>query len=184
MEVKCLELRDAATFIPVICIRPVPDNEAQRYLLCRDGYTGGASESCIIMIDAQCRGASHDPYSWWGRTKRIAHLFIARHWHELLDGDVIDIEFILGYSQTKKVSERDVELFRRTVSDNIGPARVIIANCSYALRRTLSAGERRDLLKDNTGWSNELISAIVDEIDNPQSSLDVSGVTDGGTGSA
>ena len=30
MEIKCLELRDSMTFIPVICIRPVPENEAQR----------------------------------------------------------------------------------------------------------------------------------------------------------
>ena len=35
MEVKCLEIRDDGTFIPVICVRPVPDNEAQRYLLRR-----------------------------------------------------------------------------------------------------------------------------------------------------
>jgi hypothetical protein len=40
MEVKALEVRDAGTFCPVICIRPVPTNEGQRYLLRRDGYTG------------------------------------------------------------------------------------------------------------------------------------------------
>src|SRR5262249_38427507 len=62
MEIKCLELRDSMTFIPVICIRPVPENDAQRYLLRRDGYRGDSSEPCIIMIDAQCRGVAYDPY--------------------------------------------------------------------------------------------------------------------------
>ena len=107
MEVKCLEIRDAGTFVPVICIRPVPDNEAQRYLLRRDGYRGNDEEGCIILIDAQCRGVSYDPYDWPHdpRTKPRAHLYIAEHWAKLKDGDVIDVEFILGERATKKVSE-------------------------------------------------------------------------------
>lgn len=107
MEVKCLELRDRMTFIPVICIRPVPDNEAQRYLLRRDGYAGNDSEGCIIMIDAQCRGVAYDCYDWEDRrTKGTAHNFIDQHWHELADGDVIDVQFILGETDKPKVSER------------------------------------------------------------------------------
>jgi hypothetical protein len=108
MEVKCLELRDAGTFIPVICIRPTPDNERQRYLLQRDGYRGDDREGCIIMIDAQCRGVSYDPHNWPRdpRTKRNAHIYIQEHWYELSDGDVIDVEFILGITATPKISER------------------------------------------------------------------------------
>jgi hypothetical protein len=107
MQVKCLEIRDDGTFIPVICIWPVPENDAQRYLLRRDGYRGDDSEGCIIMIDAQCRGAAYDCYDWPRdtRTKPVAHDYIARHWHELHDGDVIDVEFIRGEKPTKKVSE-------------------------------------------------------------------------------
>jgi hypothetical protein len=108
MEVKCLEIRDSNTFVPVICIRPVPDNEAQRYSLRRDGYRGNEEEHCIIMIDAQCRGCSYDPYNWPRdpRTKPHAHAYIEQHWHELKDGDVIDVEFILGETASPKVSER------------------------------------------------------------------------------
>lgn len=108
MEVKCLELRDHMTFVPVICLRPVPDNEAQRYLLRRDGYVGDDREHCIIMIDAQCRGVAYDPYAWPAnsRTYRVAHDYIERHWAELKDGDVIDVEFILGETDTCKGSER------------------------------------------------------------------------------
>lgn len=105
MKVKCLEIRDRATFIPVICIEPVADNDRQAYLLRRDGYIGGG-ESCIIMIDSGCRGVANDPYDWPGRTKRAAHNWIQDNWSSLADGDVVDIEFILGESTTKKVSER------------------------------------------------------------------------------
>src|SRR5215471_6936814 len=112
MEIKCLELRDRGTFIPVICIRPVPDNEAQRYLLRRDGYRGDDTERCIIMIDAQCRGVAYAPYDWRDRrTKGNAHAYIEQHWHELKDGDVVDVAYVLGETKERKVSERE-EMFR------------------------------------------------------------------------
>jgi hypothetical protein len=106
VDVKCLEIRDANTFIPVICVRPVAENEAQRYLLRRDGYRAD-TERCIIMIDAQCRGVAYDPYDWTKDTptKRTAHAYIEAHWAELQDGDVIDVEFILGETAAPKVSE-------------------------------------------------------------------------------
>lgn len=108
MEVKCLEIRDAMTFIPVICIRPVADNEEQRYLLRRDGYRANFEERCIIYIDAQCRNVAYDCYDWPAnpRTHRVAHNYIAEHWQELADGDVVDVEFILGLTAAPKVSER------------------------------------------------------------------------------
>jgi hypothetical protein len=108
MEVKCLELRDRNTFIPVICIRPVPDNDAQRYLLQRDGYRGDDSEQCIIMIDAQCRGVAYDPYDWTKdrRTKFVAHDFIRFNWSSLKDGDVVDVQYILKETTQPKLSER------------------------------------------------------------------------------
>jgi hypothetical protein len=108
MEIKCLEIRDAMTFIPVICIRPVPENEKQRYLLRRDGYAGDPSEHCIIYIDAQCRNVAYDPYQWPSnpRTHRVAHLYITENWFRLMDGDVIDVQFILGESEEPKISEQ------------------------------------------------------------------------------
>jgi hypothetical protein len=92
--------------IPVICIRPVAENEGQRYLLRRDGYAADETERC--MIDAQCRGVAYDCYDWPGatRTKKHAHDFIAKHWHELEDGDVVDVQFILGETTERKISER------------------------------------------------------------------------------
>jgi hypothetical protein len=109
MEVKCLEIRDAMTFIPVICIRPIPENDNQRYLLRRDGYSGKEDEQCIIYIDAQCRNCAYDPYDWPAnpRTHRVAHDYIRKHWAELHDGSVIDVEFILGETTAPKLSEAE-----------------------------------------------------------------------------
>jgi hypothetical protein len=111
MEIKCLEIRDHHTFVPVICIRPVADNEEQRYLLRRDGYRADETERCIIMIDAQCRAVEYDPHHWHrrdrlNRTHRNAHKYIADHWHELKDGDVVDVAYILGETSQPKISER------------------------------------------------------------------------------
>jgi hypothetical protein len=102
MEIKCLEIRDRNTF----CIRPVAENAEQRYLLRRDGYR--ATERCIIMIDAQCRGVSYDPFNWVAdtRTKPQAHFWIEQHWAELRDGDVVDVQFILKETDAAKISER------------------------------------------------------------------------------
>lgn len=110
MEVKVLEIRDAGTFMPVICMRPVAQNESQRYLLRRDGYRADASETCIIVIKPQCRGVSYDPYNWDSGTVIDAHNYIEKHWQELVDGDVIDVQFIRGETTTKKLSERVTNL--------------------------------------------------------------------------
>jgi len=109
MQVKMLEIRDKGTFIPVLCIRPLADNEGQRYLLRRDGYAGDESEQCVIVVKAQCRGVSYDPYNWPGdgRTMPNAHQYIEKHWNELNDGDVVDVQFILGETDKSKVSERE-----------------------------------------------------------------------------
>jgi hypothetical protein len=106
MEVRCLEVRDAGTFCPVICIRPVPGNEAQRYLLRRDGYSGNFDEHCIIYIKNQCRGVAYDPYDWTDRTHKVAHNYITENWHTLKDGDVVDVQFILEETEARKISER------------------------------------------------------------------------------
>lgn len=108
MEIKMLEIRDKGTFIPVMCIRPVPENEGQGYLLRRDGYAGNESERCIIVVKAQCRGVSYDPYNWsdGSRTMRQAHQYIENNWRSLSDGDVVDVEWILNETKSIKISER------------------------------------------------------------------------------
>lgn len=43
-------------------------------------------------------------------------------------------------------------------------ARQIITKCEAAFGRTLSDGERRDLLKDNTEWHSSVCDQIVEQM--------------------
>jgi hypothetical protein len=114
---KALELRDEGTFIALLAvdmnppvpgfIRPgeVPQN--QIYLLRRCGYPcDGRPNIVITHMSADGRPASNDPYSWGGRTYPVAHKYIIDHWNELKDGDVVDVQFILGETKQPKTSER------------------------------------------------------------------------------
>jgi hypothetical protein len=115
MTTKLFELRDKATFIPVIAIQVISDaplTPQEYYLLSRAGY--GPASDCVILIRAECAGidrnATYDPYSWGSaRTFPVAHLHIIKHWDELKSGDVIDVEFILGETTAPKTSERTTE---------------------------------------------------------------------------
>jgi len=115
MQVKLLELRDEGTFIPLLCVDmnqsrhddPRVSGLAQRYLLRRCGYPcDGRPNIAITHLGCDGKPMSNDPYSWGGRTYPVAHKFIIEHWAELKDGDVVDVEFILGEKPTPKVSER------------------------------------------------------------------------------
>lgn len=106
LETKILEIRDSATFIPVLCVNINPHNGVQRYYMRRLGYPCDGVPN-VIVTRLQGEGeATNDPYAWGGRTFPIAHHYILDHWNELNDGDVVDVEFILGEKPTVKVSER------------------------------------------------------------------------------
>jgi len=117
MKVKVLELRDEGTFIALLCVDMNPDlsltagvNEAQRYLLRRCGYPCNLHPNIAIThLSADGHKCSNDPYYWGGRTYPVAHNYIIEHWHELSDGDVVDVQFILGETKAPKVSERASE---------------------------------------------------------------------------
>lgn len=115
MRVKVFEVRDRNTFIAVFAFRTAPDRLAvnhgdaaaithhkQSYLLRRCGW---APDGAIVgRLD---NGSAHaDAYDWGDRTMTGAHLHIEKNWDKLEDGDVIDVEFILGESAEAKTSER------------------------------------------------------------------------------
>ena len=124
MKVKALELRDEGTFIPLLAVDMNPDrvvkrikphmlelveeeSSEQRYLLRRVGYPcDGRPNILITKLSGDGSQASNDPYHWGGRTFPVAHNWIIEHWNELADGDVVDVQFILGETTVKKVSER------------------------------------------------------------------------------
>ncbi len=108
MQVKMFEIRDYATFFPVICIKPGIDDEGgDEYLLKRSGYDLSESRRTVIMMHGQeVSRCEYNPFNWGDRTFHNAHLHIKENWEKLNTGDVIDVEFILGESKEAKTSER------------------------------------------------------------------------------
>jgi hypothetical protein len=109
MITKILELRDRNTFIPVIAVGMSAGSEAQRYLLRRAGYVSdpGSQPPVVLLVRAQGGPSRYDCYDWDDRTFRVAHEYVEKHFPFLNDGDVVDVEYILGETQTPKVSERE-----------------------------------------------------------------------------
>jgi hypothetical protein len=107
---KFVEIRDKGTCIPAIAIQMLGDNEIQRHYLRRAGYPADGSSIMLMVVDDG--KATNDPYEWavklamGSRTMPVAHNWILDHFGEITEGDVIDVEFILGESTTCKISER------------------------------------------------------------------------------
>ncbi len=107
VETKILELRDKATFIPILCTRVgarASGNSQENYLLRRAGFGGDD----IIQLTSFNRAQSqHDQYEWGDRTYTVAHDYIEKNWDTIEPGQVIDVEFILGETTKPKVSEKE-----------------------------------------------------------------------------
>ena len=105
IETKTIEIRDKATFIPAIAIRVSPNDWSQdSYLLHRAGY----STECPVVLLSSLLGGKPlhgDCYEWGDRTYTVVHNHLQEHWDEILSGSVLDVEFILGETETAKTSE-------------------------------------------------------------------------------
>lgn len=118
MEIKLLEIRDEATFIPTMAVRLTARDEAEFYLLRRAGFgkeqitpfdSVDGKDYCeyyIVLWRLEGGPAEYDPYSWGNRTMANAHKFIIENWRTLQPGQVIDVQFILGETKEPKRSER------------------------------------------------------------------------------
>lgn len=116
MRTKILEVRDAGTFLPVVAVQMFPEDgfgnekySRQRYLLRRVGYPcGDRYEAQVVLFRANGDGeALSDPYQWPSRMMQVAHIHILEKFADLRDGDVVDVEFLLGLRPAPKVSERE-----------------------------------------------------------------------------
>ena len=110
MITKLFEIRDRATFIPVLATKIEHENEVSSYLLHRAGLTKPFNSDPFFVLLCEINRGSGEcqvvPYDWIGRTMVTAHRYIIVNWEKLEDGDVIDVEFILGETKVKKGSER------------------------------------------------------------------------------
>ncbi len=109
IESKVLEVRDSGTFIAVLAIRMAGVNPVQEYYFRRCGYPeDGSSVMLMCLYDGK---ATNDLYEWASlgmgpRTMPNAHNWILGHYDQLTDGDVVDVQVILGERAEAKVSER------------------------------------------------------------------------------
>lgn len=104
-EIKYFEVRDAATFIPVMAIRITVTDSDRDYLLRRAGY--GIGDPYVLVIKLEYPDVQYDAYKWRSvRPMRFIHTYIERHWDLLSDGDVLDYEYLNGISKRPKQSER------------------------------------------------------------------------------
>lgn len=109
MNTKLFELRDRATFVPVLAVRlDGPHSDAERYLLRRCGYGLDRIHPPPDVVLWRLNGgpACADPYDWRDRTLTVAHAHIVGHRDELESGAVVDVEHLLGEADAPKVSER------------------------------------------------------------------------------
>ena len=109
---KMFEVRDRGTFIPVIGFLLTTDNEREIQLLARAGFSyksvskwHDSDFKFMLYINLCTYAAQCDPYDWPDRTNHCAHKYIQENWFKLDTGSVIDVEFILGETKTRKESE-------------------------------------------------------------------------------
>lgn len=117
MFIKLFEVRDRATFIPAMAVLLRNRTPEEFFLLRRAGFgsyeIGGDwplhnAVPYVLLVHLGTSRAHHDSYDWGNRTMSVAHAHIINHWDELESGDVLDVEFILGETPTKKHSEEEV----------------------------------------------------------------------------
>ena len=102
MTTKFLEIRDRATMIPALAIAL---SKADSPIAWRAGF---GDRLCVLLVKLADVTVQYDPYAWplsRGRTMRAAHLAILEHWEVLENGDVVDVEFINGETDTPKTPE-------------------------------------------------------------------------------
>ena len=109
MIAKTFEVRDRATFIPVLAVKLQPTNEQDRYLLARSGYgrTAGEQSNYVILWGLTGGLATYDPHAWDNRTRQVAHRYIQEKFDFLVSGGVVDVEFLLGETEVPKFSEAE-----------------------------------------------------------------------------
>lgn len=103
MDTKMLEIRDSMTYIAVACVKLKSDNALERYHLHRAGF--GEDTDLLEVIKLDGGEAHYDAFDWGSARMREAHRYIEANFDKLNTGDVVDIQYILGETQTPKKSE-------------------------------------------------------------------------------
>ena len=107
MEMKILEVRDSATFITCLAIYIGNFHKLSpklKFLVQRAGYSN--CSPCILFGKLEGGEFKHDIYEHSSsRTLKVAHDYVEQNWDAIEDGELIDVEFILKETYTRKSSE-------------------------------------------------------------------------------
>jgi hypothetical protein len=112
MIAKAFEVRDKMTMIPVLAVKFTPATADERWLFGKCGFGQSLQEqSSYVWVSKIASGEFNGTYDCWAwpgssRTMQVAHEYIAREFHNLKTGDVVDVEFILGETTEPKESEQ------------------------------------------------------------------------------
>lgn len=125
-KMKYLEVRDRATFIPVVAFVPheVLFGAASQFALSEPwrvrsveygiGRVGfpttrverpGVDPVVVVRLDNVAAESDSEGWQSSARTMREAHRFIEENYDDLRTGDVVDVEFALGETTKKKTPE-------------------------------------------------------------------------------
>jgi hypothetical protein len=99
MTFKLFEIRDKATTISALAVQV---SKADGWIMERAGF----GQPMVYLIALATQACRFDPWGWGDRTFHTAHMHIAEHFDELMDGQVVDVEFLLGETTKPKRSER------------------------------------------------------------------------------
>lgn len=106
METKIFEVRDRMTFIPVMGMKLSAECERESRLLAQVGWGSFPQRNSHIMLvrldGMRNAPANFDPFEWGDRTFQVAHKHIEQNFHALETGAVVDVEFLLGETDTIK----------------------------------------------------------------------------------
>jgi hypothetical protein len=122
-NIKTVEIRDRCKFIPAFAIRMLPSDEFELFLFKQAGY--GLFNPCIMLISIEEPWLSNRSSDEWinsPRTMPIAHKWIEDNFDKINNGDVIDIEFILGEKDAKSLNsfiEQKMEEFKLMTGTNV-----------------------------------------------------------------
>lgn len=109
MICKVFEVRSPATMIAILAIKLSAHNDQERRLLCHSGFgINGYSFSryfIVFPIDGGTGHASTDPYDHKSHELRVAHIYIQKHFDDMENGEVIDIDYIEGNTLAPKTSD-------------------------------------------------------------------------------
>jgi hypothetical protein len=98
MTPKLFEIRDRGTCISALAIQVSGDDG---YLMRRAGFQA----PMVYLIMLATEQAHYDPYAWHNRTMGTAHRYITAAFTDLVDGQVVDVEYLLGETPAPKQPE-------------------------------------------------------------------------------